>query len=172
MNSMFKLLTVVLILVHCSSNVSSQNKKIKLIPSNEIQSLEELVNYKDFKNKVLYFTFWEVRSQPSIRELEYYKDLYDKYRNESVEFVFLTTVSSNALKNEEWKNTIYKYNLEGYHIQNNTFLIDFLKTCQVKNNSFPIFMIFNKQGDLKIKGAAKHDFWLCHCRHGQFHDFC
>lgn len=156
MNSISKVLSVLflILLFSCTSSNQVKNKNIKILSTQEIQSIEDLKNFKDFKNKVLYLNFWEVKSQPSILELENYKELYDKFKNDSVEFVFLTVLDSDAERNEKWMNTIYKYRLEGYHILNNNFLLDILK-CRGEVNVYPMFFIFNKNGELIINNAAK-----------------
>jgi len=155
MKNSIKLLSLIITVILCScintTDKTPTNDNIKIIPANDIQSLEDLTNYKPFKNKVIYFCHWEERSQPCMKELEHYQHLREKYKNKPVEFVFLHTVYGENV----WRKVIYEHNLEGYHIQNNNFLIDVIKANLKSLSSFPMFMIFDKNGNLKVKQAAK-----------------
>jgi len=149
--SKVNLLAIVLTLVLGSCTDSN----IVFIPNQEIQSLDDLVNYGEFRNKVLYINYWEVKSDPSTLELAYYNELQAKYCDENIEFIFLTTKTDDLEKNIIWKNTVNKHNLQGYHIQNNNLVYEIMKKRQVKNDTFPIFLIVNKHGVLKNSNAAK-----------------
>tara|TARA_R110002167_G_C12648712_1_gene648984 strand:- start:239 stop:1738 length:1500 start_codon:yes stop_codon:yes gene_type:complete len=79
------------------------------IPENE--KTELLALYDNAKGKVIYHDFWFTNCVPCMIELPNYNDLIATTDNKNVEFIFYGAY----MKNDEWRKTIEKFELNGKH---------------------------------------------------------
>jgi thiol-disulfide isomerase/thioredoxin len=87
--------------------------------TNLYQSIDEILEHKVFKNKVVFVDIWGTTCKPCLKEFAYIKDLKDRFKNEPVEYLY--ACSPNKMTRDKqnislWKKLIVKYNLEGLNV--------------------------------------------------------
>jgi len=80
---------------------SRQAEEVKTIPQGEIDfSLPDLsgnmVNFSDFKGKVIILDFWAIWCYPCLVEIPHFIDLYNTYRLEGLEIIGITMPPGSA----------------------------------------------------------------------------
>lgn len=90
-------------------------ESIKFIEGNP-QTLNEVVNQAQFKDKVVYIDLWYSSCSPCITEFGHLPGIKKALSNENVEYLYMARKTSHPNHLQRWKNAIKKYNLEGWHI--------------------------------------------------------
>ena len=124
----------------------------------QYKTIEELVEYQDFKNNVLYIDLWGVYCGPCVKEFSYTKDLKARYKDKPVKFVYICDGPDTAsikrkdildpkLIMEQWKTIIYKFELEGYHIPKSRSMHRSIMSIKgFKGTMSPNYILVNKNG--------------------------
>jgi len=83
------------------------------------KTIDDIIKIEALKNKVAYIDVWGTRCGPCLMEFKYLPDLKNKFRNDSIVFLYLCSPYSMTWNNENaelWKKLIIKHNLDGINI--------------------------------------------------------
>jgi len=111
---------------------------------------EELI--KPYKGKVIYVDFWGTWCAPCKENLKYVKDIKAKLKGQDVVFMYF----ANNSPEDSWKNIIKEMDLTGENVvqyrlpDKQEELIERLFSV----NSFPTYMLINKEGEVVNTKAA------------------
>lgn len=131
--------------------------KIIFIPNtDEIKTLKDLTELKEFKGCVLLLDSWGTYCGPCLREFQNSEQaaiLKERYKNKPVKFVYLADGDSSDCT--RWKKVIMKYELHGYHMQMNTIFFKNLYSIKGINENKPNFILIDKNGNIANPNASK-----------------
>lgn len=138
----------------------SGTDEVKLISdSDSITSLTQVINHKEFKNKVLYIKIWE----PYDDDTKGLSELIKKYKDKDIEFLYLSRPDSDSSHKidelRKWKMALKRLKLKGNHI---LMWPTFYKRLwddnpQMDKNFLPHFLIVNKKGKIVNFNAPSPD---------------
>lgn len=83
-------------------------------------SLEDFLKLERFKGKVVYLDFWEIGCKPCLNEFAYLPELKEKFKQEPIEYIYVTTIRENAADafyEKVWRTRIEKYQLTGVNVR-------------------------------------------------------
>jgi len=87
--------------------------------SNRYKSIDDILKIDALHNKVLYVDIWGTRCGPCLMEFTYLPSLKERFKNDSVVFLYLCspyTMKWNAENAILWKQLIVKHDLKGINI--------------------------------------------------------
>lgn len=147
-----------LIIIQIKTNAQIINQDYTLINDtlNKYPSIEKILELEKFKNKVVYIDIWFTTCSFCLQEFKCADSLKHKFKNDSVEFLYLCTRYSNSSDNENaklWKEMILKYKLKGTHvlISDECYSEGFLKKYEKKyvgniHYACPQYLLVDKHG--------------------------
>ncbi len=141
-----------------AQSVDSLGVKYIYIDSFEVyKNIQQLINYKDFKNNVLYIDMWGIGCGPCIKEFHFSKELKDRYKEKPIKFLYLADGPQKTYNHPLWKSIINKYELYGYHMPINS---DLLKSIMSINGykavgTLPHYILVNKNGEIINPNAQR-----------------
>lgn len=122
----------------------------------DFQNIEDLINYEDFKNHVLFIDIWTVYCGPCLKEFQQSKDLKERYKDKPVKFIYLVDIINTAEYIDRWDSLINQYELYGYHMQmskkfyNNINLINGIDFV-----GKPHYLLVDKRGNIVNPNAER-----------------
>ncbi len=126
--------------------------------TNIFKSIDDFFKLDKFKGKVIYVDVWGTRCGPCIKEFEYHKDLKEKFKDKSVEFLYLCSPYSmnwDSQNVELWKKLIVKHNLEGLNVFMSPYcyMDGFFekysdKYTEREKYGIPAYLLVNKNGQI------------------------
>lgn len=133
-----------------SPSIKSEDKIEQLKSTNwQLKNIktEEVVNFKDFENKVVFINFWATWCPPCRAEMPMIQDLYNTY-NGKIEFVMVT--------NENWEKVNTYFTKNSYDLPAFNSLSTPPKNF-TETNSIPASYLIDKKGQIRVSkvGAAK-----------------
>lgn len=134
------------------------NENIKLISNGEkIKTLEDLSEMKEFRNKVLYIDIWHTACGGCFQEFKYVPELKEKYKNQNVEFIYISLNDARFNAKQKWKSMMKKFNLNGYHFVMSSEFYNNLKNYNgmEKIIGTPHYILINKKGRISRINAAR-----------------
>ncbi len=120
------------------------------------QSIEDVINYREFKDKVLYIDIWSLYCGPCIKEFQESKDLKQRYHDKPVIFIYLVDMLNTRENSNRWDSLVNKYKLYGFHLQmsekfyNNINLIKGIKFI-----GKPHYILVDKKGNIVNPNADR-----------------
>lgn len=135
-------------IIKFQENLNNLNPEIEIITDyEEISSLEDLISR--YKGKVIYIDIWATWCGPCLDEFRHYEELYKRYKNSEIEFIFLSTDRSNM--KQRWLEMIKGYELKGHHLLANIELQNDLH--RMLNDSdgkyfIPRYILINPNGEI------------------------
>ena len=120
------------------------SSKIEFVEnSNSINTLEKLTNLTKERNT--YLVFW--KDDYSVSKIDFNALLQSRpfFKKHNIDIVYLSL--NDLTNNENAKDIIHYYNLEGKHISINKELLNDIK-FKTKKGGCPHYMIINKQGEI------------------------
>jgi len=128
------------------------SSKIEFVEnSKSINTLEKLINLTKGKNT--YLVFWKddhSASKVDFNALYKAKPFFQKH---NIDIIYLSV--NDLTNNENAKDIISYYNLEGIHISTNIELLNDIKSQTRWPARHPHYMIINKEGDI-VEDTANH----------------
>nr|WP_319509743.1 TlpA disulfide reductase family protein [uncultured Draconibacterium sp.] len=118
-------------------------------------SLEDFLKLERFVGKVVYLDFWGTGCKPCIKEFAYLPDLKKKFKNEPVEYVYVTTYrkkESDSFYSKTWRALIEKHKLTGVNlrISNDAKLRFYERHRNIVDPEWahivPVYLLINKEG--------------------------
>jgi len=116
----------------------------------EISSFEQAM--AKFKGKRIYIDIWATWCGPCKAEFAHNEELKEMLNSEGVEMFYISTDRDND--DEQWKNMIKFYNLEGYHIRANEILKAELREL-LNMKGIPHFVLVDENGQVIIQDAKR-----------------
>jgi len=143
---------------------SGSDDIILIEDSYSFSTISDIINRKEFKNKVLYIDVSEPfdRSFEKEMKLKYdsFPSLIEEYENKNIVFVYLVRPDSDSRKKEDdfrkWIYGIKYYNLKGYHaIMSPPFYYKLIEDFPEINQNWllPHNMIVNQDGEIVDRNA-------------------
>jgi len=112
----------------------------KYFPESELTTIDnEKIIFKKLNGKIVYINFWFKSCAPCMAEMKGLKKLYDKYKNDKIEFLMITFEDQNTIN--EIKN---KFELEYKMITVERHKIENWWITQ----GFPTHLILDKNGKI------------------------
>ncbi len=162
----FSLIAIISMAQNQSTEKSQKQRELIEKYKNELQILlnepvvnfslkdtsENIVQLKEFRNKLLILDFWFTSCAPCISDIPYLKKLQSHYKD-SLNIVFISICIDNVERKQIWKELIHKHELGGIQVfipknkinsEDNQYYIDNIKT-------FPTCLLVSKSG--KILGG-------------------
>lgn len=134
------------------------NETVHLITgSDKINTLEDLINRKEFTNSVLYIDIWGTSCGPCINEFKYAPELKERYHGKQIKFVYLSVPYLHYNDEQKWKNMIQRFNLAGSHALISVELYDNIMSRKglEKPYSIPHYILVDKQGRIVELNALR-----------------
>ncbi len=112
-------------------------------------TFENIVQLKEFKDKILILDFWFTSCAPCIMDFPYLKKLQTHYKDSS-NIIFISICIDNDERKQVWKGLIHKHELGGIQVflpknrqnsEENQYYIDNIKT-------FPTCLLVSKSGKI------------------------
>jgi thiol-disulfide isomerase/thioredoxin len=120
------------------------------------QRIEDVINFKEFKGKVLYFDIWSTFCGPCIKEFQLSKDLKERYKAQPVIFIYLVDTRNTVESLARWDSLINKYELYGYHMRmSNKFYNNITSIQGIRFVSKPHYIIVDKEGNIVYPNAER-----------------
>ena len=117
---------------------------------NEISSFEELV--APFHGRRVYLDVWATWCGPCKREFAHMEDLKAVLQEKDILMLYIST--DHDSDDEQWKNMIKYYNLEGYHVRAGNALKSELNTL-LGIQGIPHFALVDDRGKILIPKAHR-----------------
>ncbi|PTX22236.1 hypothetical protein C8N40_10158 [Pontibacter mucosus] len=119
----------------------------------EHDSLNDIVQLPQFRNKVVYVDLWYSSCGPCIQEFQHLADLKVQLKGKEVAYLYLARETSHPNSKQRWKNAIQKYNLQGWHIYMNKQLEEQVWSSILENQknsttvAYPRYLLVGKSGE-------------------------
>lgn len=120
----------------------------------DVEASEVLSSMRErFKNKALMLDFWATWCGPCIKDFPSSKKIHAEVKDEPVEFIYLC--SSNGATEEEWKQRIAEFQLDGTHLYVDEKIEAELMTMFDSRGGFPTYAFINKSGAYKPGAVSR-----------------
>jgi len=146
MKNILSFLSVLIILVSCTSNNSYELAPDIYIldKNNAIESFNDLT--KKFLGKPIYIDRWATWCTPCIEEFKHNEDLHNYLHDNNIEIVYLN--SDFDLNEEKWFDFIIDHNLKGNHLRLDSILKADLIDKGIFIPMIPQYIIIGENGEL------------------------
>lgn len=105
---------------HVGSKKNFKHGTIDFIDSvSSFNIIEDLLSLPVFKDKIVYIDLWGTTCIPCLREFPFSEQLYNKYLNKNVAFLYICYNfhgNANDEARKKWKELSLKYHLRGTHV--------------------------------------------------------
>lgn len=161
------------ILLSRSLRVQSTDQ-IKFISKTEkINSIKEIINLPQFKNKIVIVDIWSVTCSPCLKQLKTASDFKKRINSKDVEFLYISYNNKFRIDRQlKWKETIESNKLTGYHLEADADLYtNIWSEINQKNNlgqGIPRYLIVDKKGfivNYNASGLSKPDDFYQEIQH-------
>lgn len=133
-------------------NPFNNSKKIEnvTILNGNYTSIQEIVNSKELRDKVVYVDLWYSSCSPCIDEFKnYLPKIKDSLESKRVTFLYVARETSHLDSKQRWMKAISKYNLKGYHYYFNkdveqAIWEEITKNINDKKQGYPHYLIAKK----------------------------
>jgi thiol-disulfide isomerase/thioredoxin len=134
---------------------NSNNGKIRYIKPGSVSNLSDLV--KPYAGKIVYLDVWGTWCGPCRMEMDYVKELKQKFSGKDVVFIYLDM--DDPGKEKSWKEYIAYFNIEGEHYRMSndeiTPIWQEIKTAGGPANSYPAYVLFDRSGKIITAKAER-----------------
>ena len=128
----------------------------------EYESFEEISLLPQFRNKVVYVDLWFSSCSPCLNEFTYLPTLKAQLKNQDIEYLYLAQETSHSNSRQRWKNTIKKFNLQGWHVYMNKQLEQQIWGMILAHDNtpaapaiYPRYLLIDKNGKLVSYNAKR-----------------
>jgi len=106
----------------------------------------------DLKGKYVYIDVWATWCGPCVREIPFLKEIEEKYRNNSIEFVSISIDDKEDY--EKWKSFVSEKQMEGIQLYaDNSWQSEFVKKYVI--TGIPRFILIDPQGNIISADAPR-----------------
>ncbi|MDP1812496.1 MAG: TlpA family protein disulfide reductase [Sediminibacterium sp.] len=156
----FGTLIVLTFLVYYYSTINFKgNEQIKIVNSSNLKSFADILKISELKGKIVYIDVWGTFCGPCIKEFEYGMDLKNRFKNNSVAFLYLASPYGRADDEFRWKKMIQSKSLYGYHLlMTNTLYENFwnsFKDSIPMSYQIPHYIIVGRNGRILNYNAPR-----------------
>jgi thiol-disulfide isomerase/thioredoxin len=128
-------------------------EEIKFV-NDEFNSLEELLNQPQFRDKVVYVDLWYSNCKPCIQQMPYLANIKKILAAQEIEYLYIARETSNPDSRQRWLNAIEKYDLQGWHAYMEGALQDKIwepilaSQPEAKSAAYPRYLLVNRRGKI------------------------
>lgn len=146
---LFVFYTVIIILFLVKQNSSKYDKNIQLDDIVLKNQFGELKSISDYKGKVILMDFWFAGCTPCLKDMKYFPQLLNRYKEDLV-IMSVTidpeSVTQKLLSNKKKPWDFLIANNPNWTFYNNKHGENFIKRLNITN--YPTYLLFNKKGEL------------------------
>lgn len=141
------------LLINYQIDLSYSGDRETLFIDKEHNSLHDIVQLPQFRNKVVYIDLWYSSCGPCIQEFQHLADLKAQLKGKEVAYLYLARETSHPNSRQRWKNAIQKYNLQGWHVYMNKQLEEQVWSSILENQknsatvAYPRYLLVGKSGE-------------------------
>ena len=154
MTRLYQLLIPVLLLGNGALGQVDSSKFILYNDTARFNTIEDVLALPHFQDKLVYVDLWGTRCGPCIQEFPNMAALKQRYHDKPVVFLYLKSPYGFD-DSKEWKEMIYRYNLEGIHVAMSIrFYSDNFwqrykeKYTEERSYGIPTYMIIDRKGKI------------------------
>jgi thiol-disulfide isomerase/thioredoxin len=123
----------------------------KIFLSSQYETLESL--YENIENKFIYVDLWATWCKPCIEEFQFYPNLRNQLKTDSVEFLFISV--DDSASRQKWQEMVHRFELNGVHIMANSNLRAYIwnKIIKEKTEAYPRYLLIAPDGKIMDANA-------------------
>lgn len=148
-------------LVNMNMDLNYKGDQETLFIDHPYQSLDEVMQLPQFRNKVVYVDLWYSSCSPCIQEFKHLASLKEQLKGKDIAYLYLARETSHPNSRQRWINAVKKYNLRGWHIYMSKQLEQQVWNTIFENQqdsgtaTYPRYLLSNKKGKLVSLDAKR-----------------